>query len=93
MEAAGGRSIGRAVFRGPMGIVVRNGGEVEVVLPWDDVASVAHRRRALPGAPGRRRSPGPTTTRLPNGPATVTRVRAAVDDGAAFLDAVRRHVP
>lgn len=100
---------------GPDGIVVRNGGEVEVVLPWDDVASVAHRRRALPGArPTSLTGPdddrtlnlvvqdgtdidiqleGPTAIRLPNGPATVTRVRVAVDDGAAFLDAVRRHIP
>ncbi|MEV0952021.1 hypothetical protein [Promicromonospora sp. NPDC050249] len=100
---------------GPKGIIVRNGGEVEVVLPWADVASVAHRRHALAGArPTSLTGPdddrtlnlvvqdatdidiqleGPTAIRLPNGPATVTRVRVAVDDGAAFLDAVRRHIP
>jgi hypothetical protein len=100
---------------GPDGIIVRNGAEVEVTLPWDDVASVARRRRALTGArPTSLTGPdddqilnlvvqdgtdidiqleGPTTIRLPDGPATVTRVRVAVDDGAAFLDAVRRHIP
>ncbi|MFD6140771.1 hypothetical protein [Promicromonospora sp. NPDC060271] len=100
---------------GPDGIIVRNGGEVEVVLPWDDVASVARRRRALAGArPTSLTGPDddrilnlvvqdatdidiqlerPTAIRLPNGPATVTQVRIAVDDGAAFLDAVRRHIP
>lgn len=100
---------------GPDGIIVRNGAEVEVVLPWDDVVSVAHRRRALTDArstsftgPDDDRTlnlvvqdgtdidielEGPTTVGLPKGPATVNRVRVAVDDGAAFLDAVRRHIP
>ncbi|WP_129790209.1 hypothetical protein [Promicromonospora panici] len=36
---------------------------------------------------------GPTTVGLPNGSVTVTRVRIAVDDATAFLDAVRRHIP
>lgn len=36
---------------GPDGIVARSGAEIEVVLPWDDVVSVARRRHSLPGAP------------------------------------------
>jgi hypothetical protein len=100
---------------GPDGIVARSGAEIEVVLPWDDVASVARRRHPLPGAPAVSltgpvddqalnlvvqdgtdidvRLEGPTTIGLPNGSVTVTAVRFAVDDAAAFLDAVRRHIP
>jgi hypothetical protein len=36
---------------------------------------------------------GPTTLDLPQGAVTVSRVRIAVDDPAAFLDAVRTHIP
>ena len=100
---------------GPDGIIARSGAEIEVILPWDDVVSVARRRHALSGAPSVSLTgpdddqalnlvvqdgtdidiqlEGQTTIGLPNGTVTVTRVRIAVDDAAAFLDAVRRHIP
>ncbi|MFS0865955.1 hypothetical protein AB3M83_01300 [Microbacterium sp. 179-B 1A2 NHS] len=36
---------------GPAGIRVRSGGEVDIDLPWELVASVSRRRRSLTGAP------------------------------------------
>lgn len=36
---------------GPDGMRVRHGGEVDIDLPWDVIASVERRRHALPGAP------------------------------------------
>lgn len=36
---------------GPAGIRLRNGGEVDLDLPWEVIASVTPRHRRLPGAP------------------------------------------
>ncbi len=36
---------------GPTGIRVRSGGEVDIDLPWEAIASVERRRRSLPEAP------------------------------------------
>lgn len=36
---------------GPAGIRVRNGGEIDIDLPWEVIASVERRRRSLPDAP------------------------------------------
>jgi hypothetical protein len=45
-------SVTRPHAVGPAGIRVRNGGEVDLDLPWGAIASVTPRRRRLPGAPG-----------------------------------------
>ncbi len=36
---------------GPTGILVRSGGDTDIDLTWDMIASVARRRRSLPNAP------------------------------------------
>lgn len=100
---------------GPAGIRVRSGGEIDLDLPWEIIASVVPRRRSLPEAPSlclvgigdeqvlcHVAQDGtdidivleePTTFTLPQGAVTVSEVRISVDDRAAFLDAVRTHIP
>lgn len=100
---------------GPYGIRVRHGGEVDIDLAWDDIASVEHRRHALSGAPALSLTghgddqvlnqvvqdgadilvtlERPTRLRLPQGDIMVSAVRMSVDEPAAFLDAVRTHIP
>lgn len=100
---------------GPAGIRVRSGGEVDIDLPWADIASVERRRRSLPEAPTLSLTGSgdttvlnhavqdgtdidieleqPTRLTLPHGTVTVSTVRISVDDTAAFLDAVRTHIP
>lgn len=100
---------------GPAGIRVRSGGEVDIDLPWEVIASVERRRHALTGAPTLSISgegdeqvlnhvmqdfadilitlEAPTTLELPQETVTVSALRISVDDPAAFLDAVRTHMP
>jgi len=100
---------------GPAGIRIRHGGEVDVDLPWEVVASVERRRVGLSGAPALSLTgegeaqvlnqvvqdvadieialERPTVLRLPQGDVTVSALRVSADDPAAFLDAVRRHIP
>ncbi|QMU97257.1 hypothetical protein FVO59_08540 [Microbacterium esteraromaticum] len=100
---------------GPDGIRVRHGGEVDIDLPWEMIASVQRRRHSLSGAPQLSLTGAgdeqvlnqviqdhseieialerPTLLPLPQGDVTVAAVRISVDDPAAFLDAVRTHIP
>lgn len=100
---------------GPAGIRIRHGGEVDIDLPWDVIASVERRKHALTGAPPLSLTGSideqvlnqviqdhseieialeePVLLRLPQGEITVSAVRVSVDDPAAFLDAVRTHIP
>ncbi|MBW9094107.1 hypothetical protein JNB62_10465 [Microbacterium jejuense] len=100
---------------GPAGIRVRHGGEVDLELPWEAIASVERRRIGLSGAPALSLTgegdeqvlnqvvqdfadieitlERPTALRLPQGDVTVSAVRVSADDPAAFLEAVRRHIP
>jgi len=107
--------LGRPHAVGPDGIRVRHGSEIDLCLPWDDIASVERRRHALSGAPALSLTghgddqvlnqvvqdgtdilvtlERPTRLRLPQGDITVSAVRMSVDEPAAFLDAVRTHIP
>lgn len=100
---------------GPAGIRIRHGGEVDVDLPWESIASVERRRVGLSGAPALSLTgegeaqvlnqvvqdfadieitlERPMTLSLPQGDVTVSALRVSADDPAAFLDAVRRHIP
>lgn len=103
---------------GPEGIRVREGLEIDILLTWDDIASVARERRVdepktprVTEADARRtlslrmqdetaiviELERPTLVRLPGfppkgGDQEVDLVRIWVDEPAAFMDAVRRHI-
>lgn len=103
---------------GPEGIRVREGLEIDILLTWDDIASVARERRVdEPKTPRVTEADGtrtlavrmqdetvivielerPTVVRLPGSPPKggehrVDVVRIWVDEPAAFMDAVRRHI-